>query len=97
MAFVQIIDFKTEQMEEGRKHVEAYLAKTEGRRTSQRSILCQDRDQPGRYVNIVFFDSHEAAMQNSALPETAELSGHLAQLTDEPPTFLNLDVEWDQS
>ena len=92
MAFIQIIDFRTSKFEEGRKHVEEYRAKTEGKRTAGRAIMCKDRDQPDRYLNIVFFDSYEAAMENSNMPETNELSQKLAALTDGQPTFLNLDV-----
>lgn len=97
VAFIQIIDFRTSRMDEGRKHVDEYLAKTEGKRTTGRSILCQDRDDPTRYLNIVFFDSYESAMENSNLPETGELAAKLAELSDEPATFLNLDVLEDRS
>jgi hypothetical protein len=57
MAFVQIIDFHTSKIDEGRKHVDEYLAKTEGRRTATHSIMCQDRDDPTRFLNLVFFPS----------------------------------------
>jgi len=92
MAFVQIIDFRTARLDEGRVHVEEYLAKTEGRRTVRRSLLCQDRDDADHYLNIVFFDSHESAMENSSLPETGELAEKLAELSEGTPTFLNLEV-----
>lgn len=96
MGFIQIVDFRTDDIDEGRKHVDEYRAKTEGRRTARRSVLCRDRDDPGHYLNIVFFDSYDAAMENSAMPETAELSENLASLMTQPPTFLNLEVEWDE-
>ena len=92
MAFIQIIEFQTDRIDEGRKHVEEYLAATEGRRTVQRSILCLDRDDPDHYVNIVFFESYEAAMENSALPETGELAAKLAQLATGEQKFKNLEV-----
>ena len=97
MAFIQIIQFQTDRMDEGRKHVDEYLAATEGRRTVQRSILCRDRDQPDHYVNIVFFESYESAMENSALPETGELAAKLAQLSTGEQKFLNLEVVFEQS
>ena len=56
----------------------------------------QDRDKPGRYFNIVFFDSYEEAMENSALPETDRLSKKLMGFANGPPTFYNLDVVDDQ-
>lgn len=97
MAFIQIIDFRTDRIDEGRKLVEEYLTKTEGRRTAGRSVLCQDRDDPERYLNLVFFESYEAAMENSNMPETGELAGKLAALSPEPASFLNLDVIWDRT
>ena len=51
-----------------------------------------DRDNPGRYSIIVFFDSYEDAMKNSALPETDALAEKTAALADGPPTFVNLDI-----
>ena len=92
MAFIQIIDFRTSRIDEGQKLVDEYFTKTEGRRTARRGLMCQDRDDPGRYVNIVFFDSYESAMENSNLPETGELAEKLAALSDGPATFLNLEV-----
>ena len=97
VAFIQIIDFETDKMDEGRKHVDAYLAATEGRRTVQRSILCEDKDKPGHYLNIVFFDSYEGAMKNSAMPETGELAAQLGALTKGEQKFLNLEVVFEQS
>jgi AcrR family transcriptional regulator len=32
----------------------------------RKRVLCQDRDNPGRYLNIVFFDSYDAAMDRGA-------------------------------
>ncbi len=97
MAFIQIIEFDTERIDEARTAVEEYMAKTQGRRTTRRSLLCSDRDRPGHYVDIVFFDSYESAMENSNLPETSELSQRLGELTTSEPTFLNLEVEWEDS
>jgi hypothetical protein len=92
MAFIQIIDFRTSRLEEGKPLVDEYLTKTEGRRTARRSLLCQDRADPTHYLNIVFFDSYESAMENSQMPETAELAAKLGALSDSPETFLDLEV-----
>ena len=97
LAFIQIMDFHTDRMEEGKQYVDEYRAKTEGRRTSQRTVLCQDRDRPGHYVNFVVFDSYESAMENSNLPETQELAQKIAELTTSEIKFLNLEVEWDET
>ena len=61
-----------------------------------RRILCEDRENPGRYFNVVFFDSHEGRDENSALPETDSFSKRMMSLADGPPTFYNLDVVEDK-
>jgi hypothetical protein len=96
MAFIQIIEFDTSEREEIEGLVDEWERATEGKRTTQRRILCQDRDDPGRYVNIVFFDSFESAMKNSALPETDLLAKKIQVLCGGPPGFRNLDVVEDQ-
>ena len=96
MGFVQIIEFRTKQFEQMRAVGEEWEKATEGSRKTRRRVLAQDRDKPGRYFNIVFFDSYEEAMENSALPETDRLSKKLMGFADGPPTFYNLDVVDDQ-
>ena len=90
--FVQVIEFSTDRIEEGQAAVDEYRASTEGRRTNTRGILAADRDNPGKYVNIVFFPSYEEAMKNSEMPETQKLSQTLMGLTNGEPTFRNLDI-----
>jgi hypothetical protein len=92
MGFVQIIECRTKQFEQMRAVGEEWEKATEGKRKTRRRVLAQDRDNPGRYFNIVFFDSYEEAMENSALPETDRLSKKLMSFADGPPTFYNLDV-----
>jgi hypothetical protein len=58
--------------------------------------VCEDRDNPGRYFNIVFFDSYEDAMENSDLPVTQEFSQRMMALGDGPPSFYNLEVVEDR-
>ena len=97
MAFVQIIEFSTSKTEQLQQLAEEWEKATEGRRTVTRRTLCRDRDDPDRYFNIVFFDSYESAMANSALPETDAFSKRLLELVDAAPTFSNLDVVDDRS
>jgi hypothetical protein len=96
MAFIQIIEFETDQIDQGQKYVDEYRTATQGKRTATRGILCEDRDNPGHYVNIVFFPSYEDAMKNSEMPETQELSANLMGLSKGAPKFYNLDVRTDQ-
>jgi quinol monooxygenase YgiN len=92
MAFIQIIEVTTAHQDEVESLMDEWVAKTEGKRTAQRSTVTADRDQPRTYVQIVEFPSYEGAMANSDLPETNELAERLAKLCDRPPTFRNLEV-----
>jgi hypothetical protein len=91
MAFVQIIDFRSSDIDGLKKSNEEWEAATEGRRTVRRQVVGRDRNDPDRYVVIVFFDSYESAMENSQLPETQSSAEQFAALTDEV-TFVDLDV-----
>lgn len=92
MGFVQIIQFNTSKIDEIRKVGDEWEAAAGGDRQVRRRVLCEDRDTPGRYFNVVFFDSYEDAMKNSELPVTQEFSQKMMALGDGPPTFYNLNV-----
>ena len=92
MAFVQIIEFHTDNIDEMRKIGAEWEASAATGRTARRRLLCQDRDNPGRYFNIVFFDSFDSAMKNSQLPATRDFSQRMAALAQGESTFYNLDV-----
>ena len=93
MTFIQLIEATTTRRDEMDALAERWRSRTEGRRTARRSTVSRDRDRPDSYVLIVEFPSYDAAMANSALPETADFAQRLADLCDSPPTFRNLDVE----
>jgi hypothetical protein len=93
LTFIQVIEAKTTRPEEVQKLVEEWGAATAGRRTAQRGTFTVDRDKPDTYVQIVEFPSYEAAMANSALPETGTFAARLAELCDGPLVFRNLDVQ----
>ncbi len=92
MGFVQVIEFRTseEHVERFREDVEA--VRSSAGSTVQRGYLCRDRDEPGRYFNLVFFDSYDEAMKNSNRPEVQEFAQKMQAHVDGPPTFHNLDV-----
>jgi hypothetical protein len=92
MGFVQIIEARTSQVEQMQAVGEEWEKATEGKRKTRRRVITRDRENPGRHFLIVFFDSYEDAMENSALPETDALSKKMMSLADGPPTFYNLDV-----
>jgi hypothetical protein len=99
--FIQIIELQTSRFDEVEalgKEIRARL--DDGRPSSPlRGTIAADRDRPGVYLNIVEFDSYEAAMENSSRPETGEFAARLAKLCDAPPKFYNLDVRemWEPS
>jgi hypothetical protein len=97
MEFIQIIEVKTSRLDEMRALDDEWEKATEGRRTARRSIVTTDRNDPGLVRIIVFFDSYDSAMENSKLPETEEFAAKWAELSDGPPTFLDLDVIDDRS
>jgi hypothetical protein len=92
MKFVQIIDYRTSKFDEMQKVGEEWEASGTGQDRVSRRILCADRDVPGRYLNIVEFNSYEDAMENSNDPTTQEFAGRMMALADGPPTFINLDL-----
>ena len=97
MAFIQIIEGRTSRADEIGQLAAELEERTGGRSTVRRSIRAQDRDDPSRFMVIVFFDSYEAAMENSGLPEVNEFSSRMSELLDGPPTFHNLDVTEDRA
>jgi hypothetical protein len=90
--FIQVIDFETDRIDEGRKYVDDYRAAMKGKATALRGLLAKDRDKANHYFNIVFFPDYESAMKNSQMPETQELSEKLMKLGTGEPSFVNLDV-----
>ena len=92
MGFIQIIEYKTTRIDELNAALDAWLEATKGKRAATRGVQTRDRDAENTYVQLVEFPSHEEAMANSQLPETAEFAALLASLCDGPPSFRNLDV-----
>jgi hypothetical protein len=93
--FVQIIEFQTSRYDEVKQLADDYRDK----RTAEargpmplRSTVTQDRKRPGVYLNIVEFESYEAAMENSNRPDTNEFSQQMMTLCDGAPRFYDLDV-----
>ena len=97
MPCMQIIEFRTSDVERARQVDDDWWRATEGKRTVRREVLARDRSDPGRYFAVVFFDSYKSAMENSALPETQVAAEQYAKLSDSPPVFYDLDVVEDRA
>jgi hypothetical protein len=95
VSFIQIFEFTTARADELDALFDEWLERTQGKRTATRVIQSRDRDRLNTYIQIVEFPSYEEAMANSELPETAEVAARLAELSDGPMTFRNLDVVQD--
>jgi hypothetical protein len=54
MAFVQIIEFRTSDIEGVRRIDEEWRRATEGRRTVRRELLARDHSDPDRYFAVVW-------------------------------------------
>jgi hypothetical protein len=92
VSFIQIIEFRTSDIEAVRQVDEEWRRATEGKRTARREVLTRDHSDPSRYFAIVYFDSFESAMENSARPETNAVSERYMQVTDGEPKFYDLEV-----
>ena len=97
MTFIQVMEYKTTHPEEVNALMDEWIAATEGKRTATHDVHTQDRDNPGRYVDIVEFPSYELAMRNSNLPETQRIAERMRDLCDADVRFLNLDVLRDET
>jgi hypothetical protein len=89
--FIQIIEFKTDDIAAVEAIDQEWLQVTEDKRTARRRILTRDRTQADRYMAVVFFDSYESAMKNSKLPETQALAAKYQTVTRDA-VFHDLDV-----
>lgn len=97
MAFLQIMTFRTSEIDAASQIHDQWRQATEGKRTLRREVLARDLDNPGRYVVLAYFDSYESAMQNSQLPETQHAAEQFEKLSEEPMSFRNLEVLDDQA
>ena len=95
MGFIQIVEYTTDDHDAVRRIDDQWVTATEGKRTARRQIVGRDRNHPDRYLAIVFFDSYESAMQNSALPETQQFAGEYGRVT-KSVAFHDLDVISDE-
>jgi quinol monooxygenase YgiN len=90
--FVQLIEMRTETVDEIQKLETESEEATEGKRTLRKAIVGRDRNDPDRHIVIAFFDDYDSAMVNSNLPETQAIGEKQFALLDAPPQFTDLDV-----
>jgi quinol monooxygenase YgiN len=91
-SFVQLIEFHTDRIEEVEALTHEWMDAIGSARTARWEILGTDHDHPHRYVQIVQFPDHAAAMANSEHPVTSRFAERLLKLCDGTAQFTNLDV-----
>ena len=89
--FIQIMRFRTDDLDTLTRLSAQYRADTDGRSTFTSEVIGLDAD-TGEHVIIVTFPSKEAADQNNALPETAALAEQMTALATDGPSFSNIEV-----
>ncbi|PBC71920.1 steroid delta-isomerase-like uncharacterized protein [Streptomyces sp. TLI_235] len=96
MTFVQLIECRTDKVDDLNRLMDSWIEQTRGRRTATHSMVGADRADARHVVEIVEFPSYEEAMRNSKLPETDRIFNEMVALCDEPPTFTDLDIVRDE-
>jgi quinol monooxygenase YgiN/predicted small metal-binding protein len=91
-AFVQLIEFRTHRIDELLDLAGGWVEAIGSDRTARWEVLGVDRNKAGRYVQVVAFPDHEAAMANSKHPATATFAAKLGELCEGEVGFTDLDV-----
>jgi hypothetical protein len=91
-AFVQLIEFRTDRIDEVQDRGREWLQEIGSDRTARWMVQGADRNDRGRYVQLVAFPDHEAAMANSKHPATGAFAAKLGGLCQGEIGFADLDV-----
>lgn len=93
MTFIQVIEYDSSRPEEVDKLMGEWQAATSGEAMGfRRAMHSHTHGKSGHFVDVVEFDSYEAAMANSARPETGAMAARMRALCDGEPRYLDLDV-----
>ena len=92
--YVQIVEVKTDRIDEVRAAFEQWLAETEGKRTATRATMGRDPNRDGYHLFVMEFPSHDAAQRNNDLPETAASAERLQALCEKVSFYDIADVEF---
>lgn len=95
MAFIQIIEYQTDQPEavqalSDKMRSESGAAGTAPRFTTL--VRAKDRDKDNSYVTIVEFPTYADAEASNNDPQVQAFAAAMQELATAPPRFLNLDV-----
>jgi len=73
MKFIQIMEF-TGSADEAIKSINNYIEIAGQETRVKKATVCEDRDTPGRLLQVIEFDSYEDAMINNDLEVTKKAS-----------------------
>ena len=90
MKFIQIMEF-TGSAEEAINSINNYIDIAGEETKVKKATVCEDRDTPGRLLQVIEFDSYEDATLNNELEVTEERSAE-AQQEIGGVAFRNLDA-----
>jgi quinol monooxygenase YgiN len=91
-SFVQIVEFATDRIDEFEAAADEWLRDIGADRTAQWFVVAQDRQRKGRYIEVVGFPDHDAAMRNSDHPATARIAKRMSDMCGGDIAFRDLDV-----
>jgi quinol monooxygenase YgiN len=95
MAFIQIIEYQTDQPEAVQALADQMRSDSEAAGTAPRFttlIRAKDRDRDNSYVTIVEFPTYADAQASNDDPSVQAFAAAMQKLSAAPPRFLNLDV-----
>lgn len=92
--FVQLIEFSAdpERLARFDELAEEWKRDIGAARAAGWFLVGADRDQPGRYVQVVAFPSYEDAMTNSKHPATGRIAAGMQELANDTIAYRNLEV-----
>lgn len=95
MAFIQIIEYQTDQPEAVQALADRMRSDSEAAGTAPRFttlVRAKDRDKENSYVTIVEFPSYADAEASNDDPMVQAFAAEMQKLSTAAPRFLNLDV-----
>ena len=97
MSFIQIIEPARKEFDKLTALSDVFFESTEGKRTVERSVITRDRNDPDRYVLVVFFDSYEWRWRTPTCPRPRSSPSSSEPSSTNRPTFHDLDVIEDRA
>lgn len=95
MAFIQIIEYQTDQPDAVQALADKMRSESEESGTAPRFttlVRAKDRDNANSYVTIIEFPTYADAEASNADPQVQAFAAAMQKLATAPPRFVNLDV-----